>query len=132
MSVKPEPSESAIRSTIADYVRAFAEKDRELWLRVFTPDAMQEDPIGSGQLLGYEQIGSFWDKAFAANQSIQLVPREIYVCGSEAAMVWSITARRHEGGSRRLSGVDVFSFDGDARIRAVRAFWQRNLVEKGD
>ena len=126
------PSESAIRSTLADYVRAFTEKNRELWMRVFAPDATQEDPIGSGQLSGREQIGRFWDDAFAANRNIQLVAREIYVCGSEATMVWSITRQTNDRGSRRYSGVDVFSFDSDARIRDVRAFWQRSLVEKGE
>lgn len=126
----PIASESAIRSTIADYVRAFSQKDREVWLRVFARDATQEDPVGSGQRLGLEQIGRFWDDAFAASETIQLVAREIYVCGSEAAMVWSIVAQRHDGSSRCFSGVDVFVFDGEARIRDVRAFWQRNLIEK--
>ena len=80
-------------------------------------------------MVGLEQVATFWDMAFEVNDAIDLQPREICVCQDEAALVWTIRATRKTGG-REFSGVDVFRFDGAARITSVRAFWQRDLVKR--
>jgi hypothetical protein len=73
---------------------------------------------------GRVEIGDFWDRAMARYHAIEIVPREIFVVGAEAAMVWTINGVTSEG---RVSfdGVDVFCFDATAKITSVRAFWDR-------
>lgn len=60
----------------------------------------------------------------AGYRSLEIVPREIFVVGREAALVWTINATT-TAGSVTFDGVDVFRFDNDGRITNVRALWER-------
>lgn len=99
------------------------------WLATFAESATQEDPVGSRVRRGREEIGAFWDSAMAAFDSLEIVPRDIFVVGDEAAMEWTINAATAQ---RRVtfSGVDVFTFDEAGRITRVRAYWERARVEE--
>ena len=61
--------------------------------------------------------------------SLAIVPREIHVLGDEAAMVWTIHAVDARG-ALSFSGVDVFRFDEAGLIRSVRAFWDRDALDR--
>jgi hypothetical protein len=76
---------------------------------------------------GREEIGEFWDTAMAAFDSIEIVPRDIFVVGGEAAMEWTINAATAHG-RVTFAGVDVFTFDDGGRIASVRAYWERARV----
>ena len=116
--------DSAIETTVRAYVAAWAARDREAWLRTFDANATQEDPVGDTVRSGHEEIGAFFDQAMMRYESIEIVPREVYVVGHEAVMVWTINGVI-EAGAVSFDGVDVFRFDSAARITAVRAFWSR-------
>lgn len=117
----------AIEATIRAYADAWAARDREGWLGTFAPDATQEDPAGDPIRRGPGEIGRFWDDAMARYTSIEIVPREVFVVGHEAAMVWTINGVTSDG-AVTFDGVDVFRFDDDARITSVRAFWDRSAL----
>jgi steroid Delta-isomerase len=121
------PDRDAIETTIRAYAAAFAARDREGWLATFADDATQEDPIGEGTRRGREAIAAFWDGAMAAYPRLELVPRDIFVNGREAAMAWTIHADT-AAGSVAFDGVDVFVFDDAAHIVGVRAFWERTRI----
>ena len=65
----------------------------------------------------------------ARYQSIEIVPREIFVIDHEAAMVWTINGVTHEG-PVSFDGVDVFQFDDTGLISSVRAFWERSSLRR--
>ena len=65
----------------------------------------------------------------ARYESIEIVPREIFVVGHEAAMVWTINAVTAEG-AVSFDGVDAFQFDDAGLISSVRAFWQRSSLHR--
>ena len=65
----------------------------------------------------------------ARYESIEIVPREIFVIGHEAAMVWTINGVTDEG-AVSFDGVDVFRFDDAGCISSVRAFWQRGSLQR--
>ena len=65
----------------------------------------------------------------ARYQSIEIAPREIFVVGHEAAMVWTINGVSDEG-AVSFDGVDVFQFDEAGLISSVRAFWERSSVHR--
>ena len=92
-------------------------------------DATQEDPVGDPIRRGHREIGEFWDREMARYESIEIVPREIFVTGHEAAMVWTIHGVTNEG-AVSFDGVDVFRFDDAGRISSVRAFWQRGSLQR--
>lgn len=119
----------ALETTIRAYAAAWAARDREAWLRTFAADATQEDPVGSPVRRGQREIGEFWDREMARYESIEIVPREIFVIGHEAAMVWTINGVTDEG-AVSFDGVDVFQFDAAGRIRGVRAYWQRGSLHR--
>lgn len=56
--------------------------------------------------------------------SVEIIPRDIFVVGDEAAMEWTINAVAGRGGIT-FAGVDVFIFDDAGRITSVRAYWDR-------
>jgi steroid Delta-isomerase len=124
------PDRGAIERTIRSYAAAWSARDRDAWLRTFADHATQEDPVGERVRRGRDEIGEFWDRAMAAYQSIDIVPRNIFVAGREAAMEWTINAAAPDGSSITFSGVDVFVFDDAARIVSVRAYWERAEVRR--
>src|SRR5512132_1840666 len=115
------PGRDEIEDAVRRYAGAFAARDREGWLGTFADAATQEDPIGDGVRRGKAEIGAFWDMAMAAYSSLEIVPRDIFVNGREAAMAWTIRAVT-PGGSLTFDGVDIFVFDQAALIVSVRAF----------
>ena len=65
----------------------------------------------------------------ARYQSIEIVPREIFVIDHEAAMVWTINGVSREG-PVSFDGVDVFEFNDAGLISSVRAFWERSSLRR--
>ena len=113
-----------IVATIRTYAAAWGAGDRQSWLDTFAEFATQEDPVGSRVRRGRSEIGEFWDTAMAEFDSIEIVPRDIFVAGNEAAMEWTINAVAGRG-RITFAGVDVFTFDEAGRIASVRAYWER-------
>ena len=118
-----------IERVIRRYAAAWGARDREGWLATFAASAVQEDPVGEGTQRGRDEIGSFWDRAMAVYSSLEIVPRDIFVTGREAAMEWTIHATG-PAGSIAFDGVDIFTFDEAAQIVSVRAFWERGRIRK--
>lgn len=119
-----------IERTLRAYAAAWGARDRAAWLATFAESATQEDPVGDRVRRGREEIGEFWDAAFSAYQTIELMPRNIFVAGGEAAMDWTIGAT-NANGTTTFDGVDVFTFDDAGRIRSVRAYWERERAFTG-
>ena len=119
----------AIEATIRAYAAAWGAGDREGWLDTFAESATQEDPVGSRVRRGRSEIGEFWDTAMAEFDSLEIVARDIFVAGYEAAMEWTINAVAGRS-SVTFAGVDVFTFDQAGRITSVRAYWERTRAVK--
>jgi steroid delta-isomerase len=116
-----------IEATIRSYSSAWAMRDRAQWLAAFRDDATQEDPIGGVVRRGHDAIGAFFDDGVRHwSDGLTITPERIYVLGHEAAMVWRIDASR-PGEAIEFEGIDVFTFDEDARIATVRAYWEEDL-----
>lgn len=112
-----------LRALVEAYAAAWADDDRAAWLATFAADATQEDPVGDGVIRrGRDEIGEFWDRAMIDRDSLEIRPRAIHVTGREAAMEWTITARRHDEWTT-FDGVDVFTFTEEPLIATVRAYW---------
>jgi len=118
---------AAIEETIRLYAAAWAKGDREGWLDTFAESAMQEDPIGEGVRRGRDEIGGFWDRAMASYESLEIVPRDLFIVNAEAALEWTLNGVTPEG-MITFNGVDVFTFDAAARILSVRAYWERARI----
>lgn len=112
-----------IRATIDKYLAAFAAGDKEGYLGLFAEDATVEDPVGAPICRGREEISGFWDRMRGMAEKMELVLLgSARVVGNEAAFVFRVTTTVGDN-SVALEPIDVMSFDDDAKITSMRAFW---------
>jgi steroid delta-isomerase len=111
-----------IRKTIDAYVDALARADRDGWVGLFAPEAVQIDPIGTPPNVGRDAIRAFWDRALAMADTVVFDVHHLHVCGDEAAMVFTGTVHLGDGGMV-FDGVDIMRFDDAGQISELRAYW---------
>jgi steroid delta-isomerase len=112
-----------IRTTVDRYIERWSSGERQAWLELFAPDATVEDPIGSDVRQGAGELTELWDLVHGLADRLQLVRTgPTRVAGHEAAFpMQAITA---SGGTElEVDIIDVMTFDDDARITSMRAYW---------
>ena len=125
------PAPEDIRSTVDSYAERFAE-DREGWVSLFAPDATVEDPVGSDLREGHEAIGEFWDFVHGMVDAVRIVRTgPVRVAGDEAA--WPFQIRSTVAGAEMvLDVIDAMTFDDEARITSMRAYWDMADMRPAD
>ena len=119
------PSPEAIAQTVNRYLELVAAGATDEILALYAADATIEDPIGSDLRRGRDGIREFYAGFQDLKKETDLV--EIRVAGSEAAFLWHLTL--DAGDSRtRISPISVMTFDEDAKITSMRAFWSPSDV----
>jgi steroid Delta-isomerase len=114
------PSPEAIAETVNRYLALVATGTAEEIVTLYAADATIEDPIGSDIRRGTDAIRAFYAGFQDAKKDTELA--EVRISGSEAAFFWHLTL--DAGDSRtRISPISTMSFDGDAKITSMRAFW---------
>jgi steroid Delta-isomerase len=89
---------------------------------LYTDDATIEDPVGSDVRRGHAAVHEFYAAIENADKSTELV--SLKVAGNEAAFIWRLTADL--GNMRtRVEPISVMTFDDDAKITSMRAFWSQ-------
>ena len=118
---------AAIEATVEQYWAAWAANDKDGFLALFADDATVEDPVGSPLREGKESIGEFFDQSQSSVDRIGMVGCTVQVCGHEAAFHMQI--RPVLGGNEMvIDAIDVMTFDDDARITSMRAFFDMAKV----
>ncbi|HEX8803445.1 MAG TPA: nuclear transport factor 2 family protein [Acidimicrobiales bacterium] len=114
---------ASIQKTIDSYMAAFTASDKEGWLSCFAEGAWIEDPVGTARRDGLGALAAFWDETHAVPDTIELRPLGITtIIGDEAA--FTMQARPSLGGETyAIDIIDVMTFDGEARITTMRAFF---------
>ena len=87
---------------------------------LFADDATIEDPIGSDLRRGRDAIHGFYAAFENAEKATELVA--IKAAGSEVAFLWRLTISTGDTGNR-IEIISVMTFDDDAKITSMRAFW---------
>lgn len=112
-----------IRATIDTYTERFSASDKDGWLALFAPDATVEDPVGTDVRHGVAEIGEFWDFVRSMTPEITLTRTgPTRVAGLEAAFPMQMVSMMGDA-AMALDIIDVMTFDDDARITSMRAFW---------
>jgi steroid delta-isomerase len=111
-----------IRETIEQYWAAFSTNDRDAYLGCFADGAWIEDPLGTPRRNGSAELAEFFEESQQLADSVTLVGGIVNVCGDEAA--FSMQARPMLGGAEYVVDIiDVMTFDDDARITTMKAYW---------
>lgn len=120
------PSQEAIAQTVRRYLDLVATGTADDIVALYAADASVEDPIGSDLRRGQEPIREFYAGFQDMKKETELV--EIRAAGGEAAFLWHLTL--DAGGTRtRISPISTMSFDEDAKITSMRAFWTPSDVK---
>jgi steroid delta-isomerase len=114
------PSPEAITETVNRYLALVATGTADDIVTLYAADATIEDPIGADIRRGHDAIRGFYAGFQDAKKDTELA--ELRVSGGEAAFFWHLTL--HAGDSRtRISPISTMSFDADAKITSMRAYW---------
>jgi steroid delta-isomerase len=125
------PTPEQVRAAVDAYVGAINKDDRDAWLAVFAPGAVQEDPVGTPVNVGHEAIGRFWDNFHVNAERVELHPTNMVVCGAEAAVPLTLVA--YTGGfAVEMDCVDVFTVGDDGLITGMRGFVDPSQVRMAD
>lgn len=116
---------NALRATVEAYVEGWRTRDRELWSSLFAEDATLTDPVGTEPMVGKDACVGFFDKVQA--MPFRFVPKvhRIAVCGGEALLAFRMEATDENGNGYFVETTDLFTFDEQARIRSLRAYWDK-------
>ena len=117
------PDPNAIKATVEAYAHRHTRGTVDELLELFTDDAEAYDPVDQPPHVGREAIAAF----FAANREmadslvIELTG-PVRVAGDQAA--FPLVARTTIGDlSLEIDIIDVMTFDDDAMISEMRAYW---------
>jgi steroid delta-isomerase len=110
----------AVADTVHRYVTLLGAGSADELVALFTPEATVEDPVGSGVRRGHDAIHDLYSRIEKQDRTTELL--SLHVVGNEAAFLARLTI---VDGNRRtvIDGIDVMTFDDDARITSMRAFW---------
>ena len=122
------PSESAMKAALQAYVDLTNAGDAKGLLDLFAPDATIEDPVGSPLKRG-EEIAAWFRDSVAFGARITPVAPIRGSHANEAALVFDVTFTPPGASRTQIRSVDVCTFDADARITSLRAFWGPGDVE---
>jgi steroid delta-isomerase len=123
---------TSIRSAVDGYCAAFTAGDRDAYVGLFAPDAWIEDPVGTPRHEGHDAIGTFFENARGMAESIELRRTgPVRVAAGECA--FPMQARPVLGEATYVVDIiDVMTFDDDARITTMRAFWDPAEMRPAD
>lgn len=112
-----------VRAVVDAYVRAFATRDRALYVSLFADDGTVEDPVGSPVVRGHDALAAFFDAATKGGPlTLELAPDGVRIAGNHVAFAFTLHL---DAGAQPLvlPVIDTFDLDPDGRIRAMRAYW---------
>ena len=109
-----------ILATIEQYVERVGSGTADQVLELYADRATVEDPVGSEVRTTRESIREFYAALEPLEQDARLVVAR--VAGNEAAFQFELVTEA-DGVSYTLAPIDVMTFDDDARITSMRAFW---------
>ncbi|MBZ5734563.1 nuclear transport factor 2 family protein [Nocardioides sp. TRM66260-LWL] len=113
-------SEEQIRAVVERYVALVATGPSSEIAALYAEDATLEDPVGSDALHGREAIRAFYATLDDLEQTTRLI--ESRITAGQAAFLFEVATHTPDA-TLVLAPIDVMTFDDDARITSMRAFW---------
>lgn len=119
-------SAERISEVIHRYVELVATGTADEVVALYADGATVEDPVGSEVRTTRESIHEFYAALEGLEQEGRIVTARI--AGGEAAFCFELATKAGEQ-TYTLAPIDVMTFDDDARITSMRAFWADSDVE---
>jgi ketosteroid isomerase-like protein len=117
------PAASEMRAVVERYAAAVHQGNQAELAALFGDDCVVFDPYPSTAFEGPRGVRQWWDTMVAPLKSVTIDVREHYICGNQVVAVYTTTASLAEGVTIQVSGVDIFTVSGDAKIFALYGYW---------
>ncbi|WP_068268831.1 nuclear transport factor 2 family protein, partial [Aldersonia kunmingensis] len=92
---------------------------------LYAEDATLEDPVGSEPVVGREAIEKFYSQLDAVQNQTELLT--VRVAGNSAAFHFRVSTDTGDQ-TITIEPIDVMTFDDQARITSMRAYWSQNDI----
>lgn len=110
----------AIRATVRAYLSALESGSAAAIVALYADDATLEDPAGSEPRTGRDAIARFYRAIDGSPQHTELL--SLRVSGQSAAFHFRVTTRVGDA-EYEIEPIDVMTFDEQARITGMWAYW---------
>ncbi|AVH23999.1 SgcJ/EcaC family oxidoreductase [Nocardia cyriacigeorgica] len=117
-----------IRAAVRRYLDTVANGSAKDIAALYTDDATVEDPVGSPPHIGRAAIEKFYSALESVRVSTEL--HSVRVAGDQAAFGFRVVTDTGEQ-TIVIEPIDVMTFDEDARITSMRAFWSPDDISLG-
>jgi steroid Delta-isomerase len=111
-----------ITETVTSYLAHVAKGDVDAIADLYASDATVEDPVGGEIHIGRQAIHGFFTGVAAGGQFDTEVIT-LRALGHEAAFFWRLIVDLGEGGKMAIEIISVMTFDDDAKITSMKAYW---------
>jgi steroid delta-isomerase len=115
------PSAEQITQTVTRYLELLAKGQADAIADLYATDATVEDPVGGEVHIGRQAIHGFYSNVPGTNNETEVVT--LRALGNEAAFFWRLTVDLGEGGKMSIEIISVMTFDEDAKIASMKAYW---------
>ncbi|MBV8965487.1 MAG: nuclear transport factor 2 family protein [Mycobacteriaceae bacterium] len=119
------PSADDYIATVHRYLELLASGSADEIAALYTDDATIEDPVGSDVRRGRDAVHEFYAAIEGLDKEAELLT--LRAAGNEAAFWWRLTVAAGDSGTR-IEPISVMTFDEDAKITSMRAFWSPSDV----
>lgn len=118
-----------VRDVIAVYIKAWQERDPDLIVTIFTPDATYHERVMRDPIPDREAIREYWrSKVVGAQANITCELVELYLDGDTAIAEWVAEFDDlAQGVRKRMKEIAVLTFE-DGRISSLREYWASETV----
>ncbi|WP_395704766.1 nuclear transport factor 2 family protein [Rhodococcus ruber] len=120
------PTPAAIRATVESYIRSVAKGTTDEVLALYAPGATVEDPVGTDVRTTEASLREFYAMIEPLTQTGELL--SLKIAGGNAAFLFRLTTHLGEQ-DLVMEVVDVMTFDDDARITSMKAYWSQEDMQ---
>lgn len=123
------PTPEQITATVHRYLELVANGAADEVADLYTSDATVEDPVGGEVHIGRQAIRGFY--ANIENVKGKTEIHTLRALGHEAAFYWRLSLDFGNGTAMSIDIISVMTFDADARISSMKAYWGPDDVTTG-
>jgi steroid delta-isomerase len=120
------PTPEQITQTVDRYLELLGKGATDEIADLYLEDATVEDPVGGEVHIGRQAIHGFYSNIAGAQCNAEMVT--LRALGHEAAFLWRLTVKFGDSGGMRIEIISVMTFDDDARIASMKAYWTQDNV----
>ncbi|BDT86825.1 nuclear transport factor 2 family protein [Nocardia cyriacigeorgica] len=117
-----------IRSAVRRYLDTVANGSAKDIAALYAEDATVEDPVGSPPHVGRAAIEKFYSALESVRVSTEL--HSVRVAAEQAAFAFRVVTDTGEQ-TITIDPIDVMTFDENAQITSMRAFWSQDDISLG-